>query len=94
MIFEVERQPGREQDDLALTAERQSELEKSDGFLSVERFASLSHEGQWVSLSFWRDEEAVRQWNAQADPQAARQQAEVTECRMIQVGYPKTTARP
>jgi heme-degrading monooxygenase HmoA len=33
-----------------------------DGFLSIERFESLSQPGKLLSLSFWRDEEAVKQW--------------------------------
>jgi heme-degrading monooxygenase HmoA len=33
-----------------------------DGFLSIERFQSLTTPGKILSLSFWRDEEAVRQW--------------------------------
>ena len=31
-----------------------------DGFISIERFQSLSQPGKLLSLSFWRDEEAVR----------------------------------
>jgi heme-degrading monooxygenase HmoA len=38
------------------------DLEKIDGFLSVERFESLTTKGKYLSLSFWRDEEAVRAW--------------------------------
>jgi len=33
-----------------------------DGFLSIERFQSLTTPGKILSLSFWRDEEAVRRW--------------------------------
>lgn len=33
-----------------------------DGFLSVERFQSLADPGRLLSLSFWRDEAAVRAW--------------------------------
>jgi heme-degrading monooxygenase HmoA len=38
------------------------QLAKIDGFISVERFASLTEPGKILSLSFWRDEEAVRAW--------------------------------
>lgn len=38
------------------------ELEHIDGFISVERFQSLTTPGKLVSLSFWRDEEAVQRW--------------------------------
>ncbi len=33
-----------------------------DGFVSVERFQSLSDPDKLLSLSFWRDEEAVKNW--------------------------------
>jgi len=33
-----------------------------DGFISIERFQSISAGGKFVSLSIWRDEEAVRAW--------------------------------
>ena len=38
------------------------ELEKIDGFISIERFESVTEKGKFVSLSFWRDEEAVKRW--------------------------------
>jgi heme-degrading monooxygenase HmoA len=34
-------------------------IEAIDGFLSVERFESLSQPGKILSLSFWRDEQAL-----------------------------------
>lgn len=37
-------------------------LDNIDGFLSIERFESLSEPGKILSLSLWRDEEAVAQW--------------------------------
>lgn len=37
-------------------------LAQIDGFLSIERFESLTEPGKILSLSFWRDEEAIRQW--------------------------------
>jgi len=33
-----------------------------DGFVSIERFESLSEPGKILSVSFWRDEDAVRRW--------------------------------
>ena len=33
-----------------------------DGFISIERFESLAEPGKLLSLSFWRDEEAVTCW--------------------------------
>lgn len=37
-------------------------LRQIDGFISIERFRSLSTSGKILSLSFWRDEEAVKAW--------------------------------
>jgi len=37
-------------------------LEQMDGFISVERFQSLTQPDKLLSLSFWRDEDAVRGW--------------------------------
>jgi heme-degrading monooxygenase HmoA len=62
VIFEVIPAPGRKQEYLELAAQLRPELEKIDGFISVERFASLTDENKILSLSFWRDEEAVRRW--------------------------------
>jgi len=62
VIFEVEPAEGRKQDYLDLAAELRPLLEQIDGFLSVERFQSLSAPDKLLSLSFFRDEAAVRQW--------------------------------
>jgi heme-degrading monooxygenase HmoA len=62
VIFEVRIADGRKQDYLDIAAGLRVELEAIDGFLSVERFASLSDPNKLLSLSFWRDEEAVRRW--------------------------------
>ena len=62
VIFEVWPAPGRVDEYFQLAGQLKSDLEKVDGFISVERFESVTHKGKFVSLSFWRDEEAVRQW--------------------------------
>jgi heme-degrading monooxygenase HmoA len=62
VIFEVQPKPGRQQDYLDIAAALKPGLEKIDGFISVERFQSLSTEGKILSLSFWRDAEAVTRW--------------------------------
>jgi heme-degrading monooxygenase HmoA len=62
VIFEVQPKPGRQQDYLDIAAALRVDLETIDGFISVERFQSLSTEGKLLSLSFWRDAEAVRRW--------------------------------
>ena len=62
VIFEVEPHPDRKDDYLAEAARLKPLLEAMDGFISVERFQSLATPGRIVSLSYWRDEEAVRAW--------------------------------
>jgi len=62
VIFEVMPASGRTQDYLDLAASLKPELEGMDGFISIERFASLTNEGKILSLSIWRDEDAVRRW--------------------------------
>jgi heme-degrading monooxygenase HmoA len=62
VIFEVEPHPARRQDYLDLAAALKPRLETIDGFVSIERFESLTTEGKILSLSFWRDEQAVAAW--------------------------------
>ena len=64
VIFEVVPHPSRHQDYLDAAAQLRPQLEAMDGFLSIERFESLSQPGKILSLSFWRDEAAVRAWRA------------------------------
>jgi heme-degrading monooxygenase HmoA len=62
VIFEVQPAAGRRDTYLGLAADLHEQLQAIDGFLSIERFESLSQPGKLLSLSFWRDEAAVRQW--------------------------------
>lgn len=62
VIFEVQPKPGRVQDYLDIAARLRPELEKVDGFISVERFQSLTDPSKLLSLSTWRDEDAVKRW--------------------------------
>jgi heme-degrading monooxygenase HmoA len=62
VIFEVQPADGEKQHYLDLAASLRVELEQIDGFISVERFQSLTDPMKMLSLSFFRDEEAVRQW--------------------------------
>lgn len=62
VIFEVWPASGRKEDYLAIAATLRAELETMDGFVSVERFQSLTDPGKLLSLSFWRDEQAVQLW--------------------------------
>ena len=54
-------------------AKAMSELVKdADGFISIERFQSVSDEGKYVSLSFWRDEAAIEAWRNRIQHRAAQ----------------------
>jgi len=62
VIFEAEPHPGRKDDYLDAAAALRPLLAAIDGFVAIERFESLTQPGKILSLSFWRDEDAVRQW--------------------------------
>lgn len=62
VIFEFTPAEGRVQDYLELAAALKDEVQRADGFVSIERYSSLTTPGKYVSLSFWRDEDAVRKW--------------------------------
>jgi heme-degrading monooxygenase HmoA len=62
VIFEVWPAQGRKDDYLGIAAALRADLDRIDGFISIERFQSLSHPEKLLSLSFWRDEEAVKNW--------------------------------
>lgn len=74
VIFEVWPAEGQRDRYLDIAAELRPLLDDIDGFISIERFESLSDPGKVLSLSFWRDEEAVRHWRTMTphrDAQAA-----------------------
>ena len=73
VIFEVEPTSAGRADYLRIAAELKPLLEQIDGFISIERFESLVTPGKVLSLSFWRDEEAIAHWrNLEAHRQAQR----------------------
>jgi len=62
VIFEVWPKHGRREAYLDIAATLKPQLEEIDGFISVERFESLTRPGKILSLSFFRDEQAVIAW--------------------------------
>ena len=72
VIFEVEPAAGCAQAYLDLAAELRTELAGTDGFLSIERFQSLTQEGKFLSLSFWRDAESIQRWRTLETHRAAQ----------------------
>jgi heme-degrading monooxygenase HmoA len=62
VIFEFTAAEGRFADYRQLAEGLGEEVREFDGFISIERFQSIGDPARFVSLSFWRDEEAVRKW--------------------------------
>jgi len=62
VIFEAVPAPDRKDAYLDAAARLRPLLAEMDGFISIERFESLTQPGKILSLSFWRDEEAVARW--------------------------------
>jgi heme-degrading monooxygenase HmoA len=72
VIFEVKPAQGRRDEYLDLAAGLRSQLDQIDGFISIERFESLSEPGKVLSLSFFRDEQAVGEWRSLESHRAAQ----------------------
>ncbi len=62
VIFEVEPHDDCKGAYFDMAADLKPLLEDIDGFLSIERFQSLANPEKILSLSFWRDEQAVQAW--------------------------------
>ena len=64
VIFEVRPADGRRDEYLEIASALRPQLEQIDGFISIERFESLVEPGKLLSLSFFRDEDAVKEWRS------------------------------
>jgi len=62
VIFEVWPVQGRAGEYFDLAAELRPQLAEVDGFISIERFESITNPGKYLSLSYWRDENAIKAW--------------------------------
>jgi heme-degrading monooxygenase HmoA len=67
VIFEVQPHGDRKDAYLKAAERLRPLLDRVDGFVSIERFESLTTPGRILSLSYWRDEEAVRRWRNDGD---------------------------
>ena len=74
VIFEVIPATGHQADYLRLAAELRPLLDTIDGFISIERFQSLSEPDKILSLSYWRDEAAIKAWRTQPEHGMAQSQ--------------------
>lgn len=72
IIFEVQPAEGRKEEYLDIAAQMRPMVEEVDGFISVERFQSLTNPDKLLSLSLFRDEEAVQNWRQLAEHRAAQ----------------------
>jgi heme-degrading monooxygenase HmoA len=72
VIFEVMPDPDRKTEYLDIAATMRPLIDEIDGFISVERFQSLTNPDKLLSLSFFRDEEAVADWRRLTKHRAAQ----------------------
>ncbi len=74
VIFELHPHAGAVSRYFEIAAALKADLESIDGFISVERFESVTRPGFYLSLSFWRDEAAVRTWRCHGMHRDAQQE--------------------
>ena len=72
VIFELEPKASARDAYFSIAAELKPLVEKADGLISLERFQSLSNPEKFLSLSFWRDEDAVKVWRNNFEHRAAQ----------------------
>jgi heme-degrading monooxygenase HmoA len=72
VIFELEPVASSKQQYLDIAADLRADLQAVDGFISIERFESLSQPGKLLSLSFWRDEDAICAWRNLSEHRVAQ----------------------
>jgi heme-degrading monooxygenase HmoA len=101
VVFEVHLDPAKGDRYFEIAAGLRRELEQVDGFISVERFKSLVTENKYLSLSTWRDEQAVEAWYNVANHKKAQQEGIellFTDYRIrvasVLRDYSKATGRP
>lgn len=62
VIFEVIPDADYKQNYLDIASALKPELEKIEGFVSIERFQSIYNPEKILSLSFWKNEQAIEKW--------------------------------
>jgi len=72
VIFEVWPKSDQANTYFEMAASLKADLELVDGFISVERFESVTQTGKYLSMSFWRDEEAIENWYCHGDHSLAQ----------------------
>lgn len=73
VIFEVQiNNEGAKQTYLDIANQLRAQLIDVPGFISIERFQSLVNEDKLLSLSYWEDETAIKNWKANFDHKQAQ----------------------
>lgn len=62
VLFELQAKPGCKDQYLDIAKSLLALLEKAQGLISIERFQSLTNPEKLLSLSYWEDENAVKNW--------------------------------
>lgn len=62
VIFELIPKTKHQQQYFDIALQLKQEVEQIEGFVSIERYQSLTESGKYLSLSFWKNEEAIKQW--------------------------------
>src|ERR1035437_6612060 len=92
VVFEVWPAQGRKDDYLGIAAALRADLDRIDGFISIERFQSLSDPEKILSLSFWRDEEAVKNWRNHSKHRMSQAKGRAGRRRGIACVWPECSA--
>lgn len=53
-------------------------LSDIDGFISIERFQSTANPDKFISLSWWKDEEAIKHWKKNVQHKLAQDEGKST----------------
>ncbi|WP_428774713.1 antibiotic biosynthesis monooxygenase family protein [Vibrio sp.] len=53
-------------------------LSDIDGFISIERFQSTTNPDKFISLSWWKDEEAIKHWKKNVQHKLAQDEGKST----------------
>jgi heme-degrading monooxygenase HmoA len=72
VIFEIIPKVERKTEYLAIAAYLRKQLTDTSGFISIEPFQSLTDHNKQLSLSFWKDEASVKQWQNLEDHRYAQ----------------------
>ena len=64
VIFEAIPHTDQKDEYLKIAEALRPTLEKIEGFISIERFQSFNDPEKVLSLSFWKDEESIKQWRS------------------------------